>query len=369
MSGWLCGKGGNNGPIGNQPSPNQKPKDILSQAQKHFQFVFNELKQPILSVNMESIFEIINQSNQSNQKSFNEKIKYAYIQYRIGDKKSQQKVEKWMVDNQQLFEQHFKSIILNTQNPKNNEEYIGYYIYLALSLNLVNQDEINKYFKQYLKYSVISLLTKLNFLEVTKKYPKTFEIIKTHFSDNFNDYCNELNTVNFSPLSRSIIIDKLMLAITLKEINPDQWKNHNWKPKALQELKTLLSVSLPAPDQNNLFFFFANFNQRFIVIYLWQKLYPHEVPDCIENWFKAYLKVSENCMNNLELSQYTSPTIIFISLCFHQKICKKARQWTKNLKNHISKSKEILTKDSIKYQVISAFDSFILFSDFFNFNT
>src|SRR5689334_13629470 len=81
---------------------------------------------------------------------------------------------------------------------------------------------------------------------------------------------------------------------------------------------------------------FEYFTDRFLAICLWQELYPEEVPDFAESWLQNHLESLENWMSNLKVSQYVYSTVLLISLCFHEKIRKKACEWTKNLKNHIN---------------------------------
>jgi len=380
-SGWLCGKSRNKDAVKNQPSPNQKSKSILLQAREHFQWVFNELKQSVFPWDIKSIFRIIDQNDlySINPKErsaylFNQKIQHASVYYRIGNKKSQEEVEKWIrrTDINQLFSKHFTSIIQNTQDPKDNEVYSGYYVYLALSLNLINQDTITQYLNRYLEQKATWLSTKLEFLEVTKKHSEAYEVVKTHFYNNFNDYCSLLKGMESNSLSPSIHInEKLKLAINLKKIDSDQWEKANWKLGAPQELENFLLMPLPKLDQYpcqdaypmSYFECFRYFFRRFFAICLWQELYTDKVPDYVENWFQVHLKKLENWMSNLEASQYVPETICLISLCFHEKIREKACGW---IKNYINEDRGILTKDSKKYFIFLTLIHSVLFDDFFN---
>jgi len=409
ICGWLCGKGGNKNLISNQPinqiSPNQKQKSILNQAREHFQFVFDELRQLVIHLDIKSIFNTVHQSFKSSwsgfnreiysRNLFNNKIKHACIYYRIGNRKSQKEVKKWIIidKNYQKLINHFNVIIQDSSGfyTEVYESYSEYYIYLILFLNLdkVNQKMITQYLSQYLERPKISLKTKLKLLKATENHSEAYNIVRAHFFNNFDFYCSliekkikktESNNFSLSISSNDSIppidvIEKLSLAVNLKKIDSERWGKINLESKIFQELEIFLLEPLPAellPPNDPLKYdrdyqcgsSSMHFLDRFIAICLWQELNDDKISDYIENWFKNCIGNLENLISTLEVSEGNEYLIFLIGLYFHERICKKARQWAKDFKNYVQ-NKKTLDKNLI----IEIFESIIFHSDLLNFNT
>jgi len=342
----------------------QNSKNVISQAKKHFRFIFNQIKKILVdSKSKEIIFDKNKFSQVTNQK---EQINYAFRCHKIASKENYQNIKNWVQDNQEYFLNYFTSranhlewieteLNSNSDNndrDKNFENCISHFD-LALSFDIkspeifecldliLKQKETNAPELFLLKFILLRLtelgVTKMTELGVTKNHLKAHKIIKKYFLEKFDDYFLIIGNKNVPQWNTQRNLSALMLAKALKKSNPKDWKKKNWVKKAFQEYKSSFKVETPPnalKDQKN--WVSNDLFPQVCELYLWQNLQSKKISLFNEVFSESHLKILENCVQNQDQFEDVARAVY---LLFHKPLRPAVEQWIENLKHQYNEKK------------------------------